>query len=215
TFAPATCSRGFTVAVTDYVAQYILPNVLERVFREAPRVRVTAVAWKPDLQIRLGDGAIDMATVIVDALPDSIRRERIDRDVFVCCLRRGHPLVGGLTLEAYCTNPHAAITTGGDKVRVIDRTLAALGRRRDIALAIPYYEPALDIVGRSDLLLTLPRHIARNLAGRYGLVTEALPFDPGPLEYALIWHARHDTAPAHRWLRGALSAELAQSLYCH
>ncbi|MHB8762867.1 MAG: LysR family transcriptional regulator [Deferrisomatales bacterium] len=214
-FDPATCTRGFTVAVTDYVARYLLPDVLERVFREAPGVRVNAVAWRPELAAELGDGGIHLATVIVDALPPSIRRDRIDQDVFVCCLRRGHPLAGALTLDGYCAHPHAAITAGGDKVRVIDRALAALGRRRDVVLTMPYYEPAMDVAGRTDLLLTLPRHIGRNISGRYGLAWEELPFDAGPLEYSLIWHARYDNDPAHRWLRRALSAELERSLYSH
>ncbi|GAB4282606.1 MAG: LysR family transcriptional regulator [Deferrisomatales bacterium] len=214
-FTPAACRRHFTVAATDYVAQYILPGVVERVFAQAPGVGLTAVAWEPHMVDELGGGGVDLATCIVDRLPPSILRQRIDEDRFVCCLRKGHPLEPELTLAGYVAYPHVAITAGGDKVKVIDRELARLGHARHVRLRIPYYAPAMEIVARTDLLLTLPHHIARNIGGRFGLVERELPFPVERFEYCLLWHARHDSDPAHRWVREQLFDELRHSLYSH
>lgn len=214
-FDPATTNRAFTLAATDYVAQYVLPGLAAKLLGAAPSLRISAIAWEPNLLPLLSEGSIHMAATIVDSPPDWLVCRKIDEDDFVCCLRPSHPDAGLLDLASYCAAPHAAITAGGDKVRIIDTVLEKLGGRRSVQLEVPFYGPALEIVSRTDLILTLPRHIARNLCPGLGLTILELPFPSPRFEYSLIWHVRHEADEAHRWVRSLLFNEMADSMFCH
>lgn len=214
TFTPETCEVEFRIAATDYVAQYLLPQALESITRDASHLRICIQLWDTDSLADMQAGRIDLATSIVDQMPAGIYRRKIGEDRFVCLIRRGHPLAGEpMTLEAYCRYPHAAINTGGDKIRVIDRELQRLGYKRRLHLQVPFYSSALEFVARTDLLLTLPQHIARNLAPIQDLVQLELPFPSPSLEYSLIWHERCHQEPAHRWFRQRLHEAFKSSLY--
>lgn len=215
TFDPATCRDSFTIALTDYVAEYALPPVLGSILTRAPGISITALGWEPKMLAALADGSVHMAATIVDDAPPWLERRRIDEDDFVCAMRPGHQLQGRLTLEAYCGVGHAALTVGGDKVAVVDRALEKLGVSRRIAFRAPYYAPTMEACARTDLLLTLPRHIARHAGSAHGLAFSELPFNPPRCEYSLIWHKRFNEDKAHSWVREILFAEMADSLYCH
>lgn len=221
-FDPATCRRSFTLAVTDYVAQYILPDALGAILAAAPGIDIQAIGWEPDSMRSLAEGKIDMATCLTEGVPSSVEQLRVGEDRFACLMRADHPLVlkGAMTLEEYVEADHAVITIGGDKVRIIDRVLGKLGHARNIRLRVPFYASAIELVARTDLLLTLPSHVARNViqarpAGEAGLVQMPLPFEIDPFEYSIIWHARFHGDPGHRWVREMLFAQMQSSLFAH
>jgi DNA-binding transcriptional LysR family regulator len=45
--------------------------------------------------------------------------------------------------------------------------------------------------------------------GGAGLVTKELPLTLAPVNVQMLWHLRHDAAPAHRWLRQQVLAASA------
>lgn len=73
----------------------------------------------------------------------------------------------------------------------------------------------LHIVAGSDMLLTLPAHIARHTAALFGLAQFPLPFKSPRFEYSLIWHQRQHHRASHRWLRRVLMEELRRSAFAH
>lgn len=214
-FTPALCKSHFTLAVTDYVAHYLLPHLISSLQGEAPGLGLTVVPWDSTLMGKLQDGSIHLATTIVDETPPWLSAKRLDEDDFVCLVRCGHGAEGGMTLESYCSFRHIALTAGGDKVLVIDEALARLGRARTIAVYMPFYEAALRTAAATDLVLTLPRHIANHAARGLNLTLLELPFKADRREYSLIWHKKYEDDPAHRWLRESLHGQMAGSLYCH
>lgn len=66
----------------------------------------------------------------------------------------------------------------------------------------------LEVVKRSDLLLTIPAHIAHNLSFRYGLSVVELPFELPEFEYSLFWHSCRNADSAHIWFRECLMKEI-------
>jgi DNA-binding transcriptional LysR family regulator len=70
-------------------------------------------------------------------------------------------------------------------------------------LAAPY------IAARTDIRATLPRSVAQALAPSLPLVMLPLPVSVGEINIAVYWHQRHQSDPAHRWLRERLGAVLA------
>ncbi|MBL3582287.1 LysR family transcriptional regulator [Oleidesulfovibrio alaskensis] len=221
-FDPATCRRSFTLAVTDYVAQYILPDALGAILAAAPGIDIQAIGWEPDSMRALAEGKIDMATCLTEGVPASVEQLRVGEDRFACLMRAGHPLAaaGAMRLDRYVQADHAVITIGGDKVRIIDRVLGKLGHSRNIRLRVPFYASAVEIVSRTDLLLTLPAHVARNVIqarnpSEPALAWAPLPFAVDSFEYSIIWHARFHGDPGHRWVREMLFAQMQSSLFAH
>ena len=215
-FDPARCERTFTIAVTDYVAQFIMPAALKRIYRQAPSIGINLINRDQYFYEGLANGQIDLGTSIVDNPPDSIYAQKIDEDTLVCVMSPQHPLTkNGLTLKDYIAYPHAVITSGGDKRHEVDKALAALGLSRRIRLEVPYYASAVKIVAGSELLLTLPEHIARHTGPQFDLVQYPLPFETPRFKYSLMWHERQQQQANHRWLRQILMAELRQSLFAH
>jgi len=215
-FEPARCESTFTLAVTDYVAQFILPAALKRIYHQAPHIGIRLINWDQHSLEGLVSGRIDLGTSSIDQPPANIYSQQIDEDTLVCVMSPLHPLTRkGLTLEGYIAFPHAVITSGGDKRRGVDKALASLGLSRRIGLEVPYYTSALNIVTGSQLLLTMPEHIARHTTEQLGLVQSPLPFETPTFTYSLIWHERHHQDASHRWLRRMLMAELRKSVFAH
>lgn len=216
-FDPAVSRREFAVSVTDYLAQYVLPAALAPAYAEAPYVSVDIRIWNVDVEQALRDGRVDVASCILygPVAPDMLYSVT-GEDGFSCLMRADHPLAGGeLTLADYVAHSHVVITSGTDKQRVIDTALAREGERRRVALRVPLYASAMEIVSRSDLLLTVPAHIGRNLGPRYGLFARPLPFDAPRFSFGIMWHRRTDADPGNIWLRGHLLRELFASPFGH
>lgn len=216
-FNPAQCVRRFHIAVSDYEAHYILPEATEQLIQQAPDIELMIHPWTPDQMPALREGGLDMAACILEASPPDIHGRAIDSDHFVCLMRHDHPLAerSVLTLGDYVNTPQVAISGGGDKVRQIDSLLNDMKRQRRIQVWVPFIDAALSLVSASNLVTTVPRHIADNLAQQFQLVARALPFQSPRISYYLIWHSRHQHDPAHQFVRDHLFKALQGSHYSH
>ncbi|MEG0969158.1 MAG: LysR family transcriptional regulator, partial [Pseudomonas sp.] len=66
TFSPARCERRFSLAASDYIAEHMLPLLMQRLAQQAPGVSIDYHAWQPDQFERLASGEIDLATTLFD-----------------------------------------------------------------------------------------------------------------------------------------------------
>jgi DNA-binding transcriptional LysR family regulator len=125
----------------------------------------------------------------------------------VCVMRRGHPLAGGpLTLDAYCAAHHLLVSFSGRAHGYVDQALAGLGRQRRTVLTVNQFFTAGRVVTRSDLLTVLPEGFVEATGFQKQLEVRELPLALGPVHVEMIWHLRHDTNPAHQWLRAQMLA---------
>ncbi|MBV8659246.1 MAG: LysR family transcriptional regulator [Burkholderiales bacterium] len=213
-FDPARCVRQFTLCGSDYLATYMLPALIATIAPLAPLARIRFQLWEPDHFHRLADGSVDLVTVMADAMPDNLHGRAMGEDHAVCVMRRSHPLAQQpLSLDDYLAHPHLQISGGGDKTGLVDQHLASLGTSRQVQLTVPFFESALRIVSESDLLLTLPQHMAVALAPHWPIVWHSLPFEVPAFRYWLLWHARQHHDVAHQWLRNQFSEVLWASNY--
>lgn len=213
-FDPARFEGQFNIATTDFITQQILPPLLGQLQQDAPGLHLHFHLWHPGMLDSLRQGRLDLAACILDNVPEDIQAEEVGQDGYSCLLSPDHPLASApLTLEDYISQPHIAVSGGGDKVSVVDEALSLLGAQRSIQLSVPFINSALAITARSHCLLTLPNHIIRQLQPQYRLVRKALPrrLDLTPLRYFLIWHQRLHHDPAHRYLRERCLMQLKQS----
>ncbi|MEW7864880.1 LysR family transcriptional regulator [Aeromonas diversa] len=201
-FEPAACNRVFRLASSDYVAQHILPEICAALAEQAPLASIDYQLWDKRQLPRLWELELDLVSTITEEVPDLIRGRLQGEDSLVVLMGAHHPLAGqALTLDNYLAWPHLQVSGGGDKDSPVAQVLAPLGRARRWFAQVPFFQAAVEILLRTDCLLTTPAHIAWLLAERHPLAFTALPFDTRPQRYHLLWHQRHHQDPAHRWLR--------------
>ena len=116
-------------------------------------------------------------------------------------------MAGRLDLPAYLAAQHVLVSSRREGPGMEDFGLSRLGYRRHIRLRCQHHMAALATVMASDLLLTMPGVMARQLAPP-GSRLEALPVDLPGLELHLYWHRDQSADPGHSWLRQRVMALL-------
>ncbi|WP_194270636.1 LysR family transcriptional regulator [Glaciimonas soli] len=214
-FDPALCARQFSMCGSDYIADHMLPELLQSFSLQAPHLRVDLRMWEPGHYRLLADEGIDLVPVIADVIPDNLHGRAMGEDKPVCVMRKSHPLaqLSDISLEDYIYYPQIKIAGGSDKNNIIEQHLARLGVKRNIRLSVPFYSSALKLCVDNDLLLTIPMHIAIALARTAAIVWKPLPFDVPSYRYWLLWHARNHHDPAHQWFRKQVYDVLQRSMF--
>lgn len=87
---------------------------------------------------------------------------------------------------------------------MVDRPLAQLGVKRRVALRLPFFVPAIFAIVKTDLILTVPRRLAKITGPLAGLRMVEPPREIKAFPYFMAWHSRLSTEPAHAWFRDQL-----------
>lgn len=213
-FDPASCQRRFCFACTDYVAQFIFPEVLDQLQHQAPGIDIEYRIWQPGLIGQLGSLPVDLASTMGNQIPEGLYSVPLGQDRPVCLMAADHPLADSQpSLESLLAWPFVQISSGGDKDSFVDRELKVLGLSRRIRLSVPFFSAGFSAVAKSRMLLVVPEHIAHHAATLYALNFCQLPLPLPEHQYHLLWHSVHHHDPAHRWLRELFARVMRASIY--
>ena len=200
-FSPAQSRERFRVAMTDHGSTILLPNLLERLRKEAPHCELVLSAVGPDSFDEVAAGRIDL-NLCAEEVPPTLENEIISKLDFVCLVGAGQRIrTRRLTLKQYLQLPHAMILTGDGHQAMVDHPLAALGLKRRVALSIPFFIPAVLAIAHTDLVLTVPRTLAKVTKPITSLRMIEPPRELKPFSYFMSWHPRLTNEAAHAWLR--------------
>jgi DNA-binding transcriptional LysR family regulator len=190
---------------SDYaLAAWIFPALaLARI--EAPGLRVAAISLDAaEWERQLIDGTADIA--VRDRQPSNpkLRCVTLAQERYVVIMRPGHPLSRRrLDPDRYYRAAHALVSVvGGGLHGAVDAQLAASGRRRNVMVSVPTFLAGIDLVSRSDLLLSLPSRLAQHY--RALVTSRPLPVPSPSFDVVLVWHARTDGSLAHAWFRALI-----------
>ena len=194
--------RTFTLRTREGFVENFGPDLIARVGKEAPGVRLRFVQ-KPDKDsTSLRDGTVDLETGVVgETTGPEVRMQFLFRDRFIGVVRRRHPLSKGkITPARYAAGRHILISRRGFDKGPIDEALTQLGLEREIVTIVGGFTAALALARASDLIASVPERHTGNL--RAGMHSFPLPVTMPEVTVSLLWHPRLDADPAHRWLRG-------------
>ncbi len=205
-FDPASTTRVFRIATTDYGATVILPRLSGLMFSEAPRASVEIAPVDGQTFRNLGETNLDLALYSDNPVPPTLRARDLFRETFACLLRAGHPALarserGRMRLEDYVSVSHILVSVPGGRPGPVDTALAALGHSRHVAVRIPYFSTAALVAANSDLVLTIPRRAAENFSDDSRLRLVEPPLELPNFGYRMLWHERTHAEPDHAWLR--------------
>ncbi len=193
--------RTFTLRTSGGFVENFGPDLIARVGKEAPGVRLCFMQ-KPDKDsASLRDGTVDLETGVVgETIGPEVRAQALFRDRFVGVVRRGHALSRGkITPARYAAGRHIGVLRRGLDKGPIDEALQPFGLEREIVMIVGGFSTALALARTSDLIASVPEQHTGNL--RAGMHSFRLPVAMPEFTVSLLWHPRLDADPAHRWLR--------------
>jgi LysR family transcriptional regulator, nod-box dependent transcriptional activator len=215
-FDPATLRRSFRIMASEFGLFLVLPEVFRRAGTLAPEARFEAVLIdQPAASVY--DGSVDLCLTgdilgqVSGDMATVVRTQKLMEDRFVGIVDAAHPLAGAVTLDQLLAYPHVATQFPGSPWTVEDIGLSGLSDRHPPRVRVASFLALGRLVAGTQAVGVIPGGIAALIAGDPALRTIALPAEFGRIAIRLLWHARHDQDPAHRWLR-SLVAEACTAL---
>jgi DNA-binding transcriptional LysR family regulator len=175
--------------------------------KDAPGIDLAVSQFSREGMIaRILDGEIDLGFGVFPYLPAQIAADIIMQDKYVCLLDRRSLKGRKFDIETYFARPHALVAVRGDATTEIDESLRLAGHTRHIAVVVPHWGVAPQLIADTDLILTIARGGLKNLLPDDNLVVLPAPVALPPIPFVQIWHKRRESDPAHRWLRSKISS---------
>jgi DNA-binding transcriptional LysR family regulator len=209
-FDAATAKVTFTFALSDVGEMVFLPRILERLLRRAPLAAVRSVSPPPnELRAGLETGEIDLAVgYFPDLETSNFFRQRLFTHHFCCLLRADHPIGSRrLSLKQFLSLKHVAVRAAGRSQEIFNRFLAKKRVHPTVALVTPHFMSLPAIIGKSDLVATVPHAIGMYFSGSWANIKAVLPpFPDAPgIELKQHWHRKVHHDPRNQWLRRLVS----------
>jgi DNA-binding transcriptional LysR family regulator len=200
-FEPGNSTRRFTIAVSDFVAMVMVPDLLRLLRREAPLVDLVV---RPDSWIDLAEqidlGQIDAAIGTFPHVPPRFRLNSLFAydDVLIANSSRE---LGKLSLEKFSGLSIAVVSLHGEHEGDSDGFISERGLARPrIAVSLPHYLALPALLEDAHLTAIVPRPLARSLSRRHPLSTHELPYKTTLANVNILWHERNVHNAAQEWL---------------
>jgi len=208
---PALESRTLRLSIGDANALLFLPRIVAHLQQVAPGWRIQTVPLQPaELPVALETGEVDLAigNLVLLASPGFFR-QRLASARYLVIRRPGHPrLRRAPTLRDYLDSGHAVARAREAPPSVLERALAARGHVRRVVLQVPQFLLLPPVVAATDLIATVPAHVARAYGATMPLIGSPLPFRAPELVLHQAWHERTHRDPVGRWIRATVLAAL-------
>jgi DNA-binding transcriptional LysR family regulator len=190
---------------SDYaLAAWVFPALLAA-RADAPGLRIGAISLDAaEWERQLIDGAADFALRDEQPVNPKLRWIKLAREHYAVVMRLGHPLSRGrLDLETYCRAEHGLVSVvGGGFQGPVDAQLSGLGKTRNVIVSVPTFLAGIDLVRKSNLLISMPHRLGQNYRGV--VVSRDLPIPSPSFDVTLVWHTRTDGSRPHAWFRALI-----------
>jgi len=198
--------RHFTVRGNEDLLALLAPGLVRRVAAAAPGVDLRLLVEDTVDADDLTRGRADIELSGDEPSSPAIRSQVVGHDELVVAVAVGHPLttVDVFDARAFAGADHVSVSRRGRLHGPLDEKLATSGLRRRVVAAVPSTAVALEVVRATDAVAVVPRRLAYDADG---VVALSVPLSTPALPVVVSWHRRHDSDPAHAWLR-----EMAMSL---
>jgi DNA-binding transcriptional LysR family regulator len=208
---PQTWRRSFAVRINDGLAPVLVPRLIGRITAEAPGVSLRLVAQSTKDPDALRDGSIDLDIAAADPPAPDVHAQTLFTDHFVAVVSAQSTLgrARRLSVAQLCRYPHISVSRKGRTSGPLDDALETLGRARRVVAVVPTYAAASMLALEDDVIVLIPRVLARHLVDRGVPVRwHEVPFDLPRVTVDQRWHRRLDSDRPSQWLRGHVVAAL-------
>lgn len=201
-FDPQTSTRRFRIALSDIGSLFFTPPLLRRFQQVAPHIQVEFVQLSDTLLDDLARGTLDIAIGTLPTLHSHTRNALVFRESYACLVAQGYAgAENGIDLQAFSRARHIMVTSPSSGHALLDGVLAERGVQRNVVALVPQFSVLPSLVEDSDLVVVLPKRVARLFESQRRVKAVELPVEIPGFDVRLHWHLRQDGSPAHTWLR--------------
>ncbi|MGE0563195.1 MAG: LysR family transcriptional regulator [Pseudolabrys sp.] len=204
-FDPRLSNRTFNFCVVDAGVIKLLPPLVDRVLKDAPRVRLRVMQLDGQhLESWLESGTVDFAMGSFPSLIKGIRRQPLWMEEYVSVVNRGHPrLSSAPSLKEFAAERHVLVSTlgTGHAHQQAERSLEAVIPPENIICRVPIFIAAAVVAKHTDAVATLPLSIAHTMADDLNLEVIRPPVKLPRIEIFQYWHDRFHREPGNKWIR--------------
>lgn len=206
-FSPATETRSFSIAASDYAVLLLFGPLMQRLAEAAPDFSLHFVRLEVEAGERIAAGEIDFG-ILPAELELPLPSIPLFEDGWVCAICADHPSIGDrLTMEDYEKHPHLSFNVSDPvHLSMADEYLSRHGHVKRIAASTGSFTAAALLLRGTRLLTMMPRRLGERMQEPAHLRLLELPFDVPPLCEKLAWNPRFTSSPAHAWMREQISA---------
>jgi DNA-binding transcriptional LysR family regulator len=223
-FDAAASDRIFRIMASDYTEVTLLPQLLIRLRREAPGIRLDIMTPSDVSFHDVERGKVDLVINRFDTLPQSFHQVHLWDDSFSCVMSASNPVIKNWSLDSYLSHKHVWVSKTGMGVGVgmssddvqrlgwVDEALGKLDAKREITVFTRHYQAALLLGEQEDLIVTIPTIAARTMSNNPKVVILDPPFEIPRMRLKMVWSPLLQRDPGHKWLRQMIkdvSSEIA------
>lgn len=208
-FNPLQDSRTFRIGMSDWLEQWLMPDLLVELARTAPNIDINVVAADPWQAIPLMEQQqADVVVTVGNEVSRDLTREKIARAGFRTLWSQQQIAVKTLTLAHFVRYDHALVSYRGASESALDRELQRLGKSRRVRYVTPHFASLPLLLQQLPIFATVPQGLEPVWRERYGLEAAPVPVTMPDYELSLLWHNAQQDDPANVWLRERLRALL-------
>lgn len=208
-FNPLQDSRTFRIGMSDWLEQWLMPDLLVELARTAPNIDINVVAADPWQAIPLMEQQqADVVVTVGNEVSRDLTREKIARAGFRTLWSQQQIAVKTLTLAHFVRHDHALVSYRGASESALDRELQRLGKSRRVRYVTPHFASLPLLLQQFAIFATVPQGLEPVWRERYHLEAAPVPVVMPDYELSLLWHNAQQDDPANVWLRERLRALL-------
>ena len=131
--------------------------------------------------------------------------KQITRDSLVTLVRKSHPCLGKqLSLHETLDLKHVVLRPRDEYGFYIEQFLREHAKENNIVVRVAHLLAMLMVVAESDLICTVPEHLARPMMKQFELEVLDTSIPPRSFPILMMWHRNQSYDPGHRWLRARI-----------
>jgi LysR family transcriptional regulator, nod-box dependent transcriptional activator len=205
-FEPATSTRWFRIAVSDYLVAVLFPRLVRLVQEQAPDVRLDLQAPTDSTLELIERGEIDMLLTPQEHCARDHPMELLFEERFVVAGWDGNPVFDGpMTEDLFYAAGHVVTAMGQvDRASFGDDRLHARGRERRVEIVAFSFTQVPDLLVGTRRLSLMHERLARSMAERYPIRFCNPPFDFPAMREMAQFHRSRAADPGLQWLLARL-----------
>jgi len=203
-FDPATASRAFTLLVSDFTTTVFMPAFLERLFHEAPGVRIDLRMQHANPNELLEQGDADLLIIPTQFTASDHPSLPLFEEEYVCVTWNGNPHIQGrLTFDDYLASGHvqANFADAGRLPAFDGWFMERYGITRRVEITAPTLAALPSLVVGTDRIATVHRRLAERARHQLPILIWEAPLEIPKLVQMLQWHKYRNNDLALTWLR--------------
>lgn len=204
-FEPRQSNREFSVLLSDYSMQVLMPYVLRLVHEASPTIRFRLLPQQTYPYLEIDRGEADLLIAPAMFCSREHPQTPLFEDEFCCLVWKGSRFAGKtLTERDYAEAGHVRIITSTGSNSFEEQFLEQRGIARRIEVSAYTFTALPHLVLGTDRIATVHGLIARQALRDLPVERHPLPVHWTPLDEQLQWHEHRSRDPGLIWVRGII-----------